>query len=139
MENVYVLVTYLAALIGLVILGLLKVSDIFEQKRDRKYYEMIKEDTGFWQMKAEQTGMNIGDKIMDLKEERWYGGNSQAKAKERFDKMESDLNRIDNGLKELETLFNERKKNLNKIEERLKQEDEAIKADFEGLDEWLPF
>ena len=67
MENVYVLVIYLAVVIGLVGVALLKIGDIFEQKRDRKYYMMLKEDAAFWQMKIEQSGMNIADWIIEKK------------------------------------------------------------------------
>lgn len=65
MDNVYVLATYLAAIIGLVGCGLIKLSDILEQRRDRKYYGMIRQDAEFWQMKVEQTGINLTDILMD--------------------------------------------------------------------------
>lgn len=65
MENVYVLMAYVAILIALVGCGLLKVGDILEKKRDEKYYRMIKEDAAFWQMKIEQTAMNITEWILD--------------------------------------------------------------------------
>ena len=65
MENVYVLVAYVGLVIAAVGCFLLKVGDIFETKRDQKYYQMIKEDAAFWQMKIEQTGMNIGDWLLD--------------------------------------------------------------------------
>lgn len=65
MENVYLLVTYLAAIIGLVGCGLISLSDILEKKRDEKYYQMIRQDAEFWQMKVEQTGVNLTDILMD--------------------------------------------------------------------------
>lgn len=65
MDNVYVLVTYLALVIGLVGCGLMKLSDILEQRRDQKYYQMIRQDAEFWQMKVEQTGVNLTDILMD--------------------------------------------------------------------------
>ena len=65
MENVYVLMAYVAVMIALVGCGLLKVSDILEKKRDEKYYKMIKDDAAFWQMKLEQTAMNVMDYILD--------------------------------------------------------------------------
>ena len=61
MENVYVLVTYLAILVLGVGAVLLKIGDIFEMKRERKYYQMWKDDAAFWQMKIEQSGSTIGD------------------------------------------------------------------------------
>lgn len=65
MDNVYVLMAYVAVLISLVGCGLLKVSDILEKKRDEKYYRMIRDDAAFWQMKLEQTAMNVMDYILD--------------------------------------------------------------------------
>ena len=64
-ENVYVLVTYKALKNALESTGLIKVGDILEKIRDQKYYQMIKNDAAFWQMKAEQTGMNIADWILE--------------------------------------------------------------------------
>lgn len=66
MENVYVVVAFIGLVIMAVGCVLLKVCDIFETRRDRKYYQMIKEDAAFWQMKIEQTGMNISDWITDV-------------------------------------------------------------------------
>lgn len=109
MENVYMLVIYLAVVIGLVGLALLKVSDIFEQKRDRKYYEMIREDADFWQMKAEQSGLTIGNSIMDAKEDRWYGGSSQIKAKQDFNEMLEHCKEMDESLDRLDKLLEELK------------------------------
>lgn len=65
MENVYVLVTYVAVLIALVGCGLLKVGDILEKRRNWEYYQMIKDDASFWQMKVEQTGINVIDWMLD--------------------------------------------------------------------------
>lgn len=65
MENVYVLMAYVAIIIALVGCGFLKVNDILEKKRDQKYYQMIKNDAAFWQMKIEQTAMNITDWLLD--------------------------------------------------------------------------
>ena len=65
MENVYVLMAYVAVLMTLVGCVVAKVSDIFEKKRDEKYYRMIRDDAAFWQMKVEQTGINLTDMLMD--------------------------------------------------------------------------
>lgn len=65
MENVYVLAAYVAILVALIGCVLMKVGDILEQKRTQKYYRMFKDDAAFWQMKLEQTGMNIVDGTID--------------------------------------------------------------------------
>lgn len=111
MDNVYVLVTYLAVVIGLVGVFLLKISDIFEQKRERKYYEMLKEDAAFWQMKIEQSGMTIAEwAIEKFIEESFTDSFTESLVK----KEES---------------------------EEKESEDKSEKKEdlFEGLDEWLPF
>jgi len=110
MDNVYVLATYLAAIIGLVGCGLMKLSDILEQRRDRKYYEMIRQDAEFWQMKVEQTGVNLTDMLMD----------------KAVDKMKTEMQ---------DALKVESDK-----PKEVEQKDAKMKEDlFEGLDEWLPF
>ena len=65
MENVYVLMAYVAVLITLAGCVVVKVSDILEEKRDEKYYYMIKDDAAFWQMKLEQTAMNVMEWVLD--------------------------------------------------------------------------
>ena len=65
MEILYGLITYTAVLFVLGGCILRKVSDILEKKRIKKYYEMIKNDAAFWQMKIEQTGMNITAWVID--------------------------------------------------------------------------
>lgn len=71
--NVYLLIGYFAMLVLAVGFILLKIEDILEKKRDRKYYQMFKEDAAFWQMKVEQSGLNIGELILDYKK-KWIKG-----------------------------------------------------------------
>ena len=73
---------------------------------------MIKNDAAFWQMKAEQTGMNIADWI--------------------FEKdliLEKDLDKISDKIEEIET----------DDSDWPKEADVKFKKELEGLDEWLPF
>lgn len=109
MENVYVLMAYIAMLIALVGCGLLKLSDILEKKRDEKYYRMIKDDAAFWQMKVEQSGMNVMD---------WM--------------IEQGTNKTIETIKDFETKLTDKSDEPKEAEE----EKEDL---FKGLDEWLPF
>ena len=65
MENMYVFVLFVAMVIALVGVGLMKFGDLLEQRRDEKNYRMIREDAAFWQMKIEQTIMNSLEWVLD--------------------------------------------------------------------------
>lgn len=93
--NVYLLIGYFAMLVLAVGFILLKIEDILEKKRDRKYYQMFKEDAAFWQMKVEQSGTTIGDNLVD----KYFEGMAEAinepkedeELKKIFDGMEDDI------------------------------------------------
>lgn len=99
MENVYVLVTYFVALIALVGCGLLKLGDILEKKRVEKYYNMVKEDAAFWQMKLEQSGITITDYYVVRTEKNdeypFESSDEPKEADEKFKKIFEELDGLD--------------------------------------------
>lgn len=126
MENVYVLLAYVAALIALVGCGLLKVGDILEQKRDEKYYAAIKDDADFWQMRIEHTLKNTAEFVLDEGLDRIFN-----KTMEMTKKLTEDLTKDhpDDGWEE------ECVKHLDELEKGCKEQEQKIKEDFEDLDE----
>lgn len=68
--NTYVMVTYLAILTFAIGAGIVKLCFIFEEQGARKYYERLKNDAAFWQMKIEQSGMTIIECYESNKEQR---------------------------------------------------------------------
>ena len=75
MDNVYVLVTYVAMLIALVGCGLVKLSDILEKKRDEKYYQMIRKDAAFLEDEGRTNDAN----------KNYDGASQEVSTKIRFD------------------------------------------------------
>lgn len=141
MNNVYALVTYLMVLIVIGGIVLEKIYDIFEKRRFQKYYELVKEDSGFWQMKLEQSGMTIGqyifDHIMDeleakeLIENERRANELKEQTKRDFDEMIKNCKEIDEGLDRLDN-------ELEKLKKPTKEE--KISDVFADLDDdMLPF
>lgn len=137
MNNVYALVTYLMVLIVLGGIVLEKVYDIFEKRRFQKYYELIKEDSTFWQNTLENSGITIGDFIFDhIMDEL------EAKENEENERRENELKM---GLNEQSKRdFDEMIKNCKEIDEgldRLDNELEKLKKpiDMEDEEDLLPF
>lgn len=136
MNNVYALVTYLVVLIVIGGIVLEKVYDIFEKKRFQKYYEMIRENSGFWQMKLEQSGMTIGqyifDHIMDELEAKELIENERREnelkeqAKQDFNEMIKNCKEIDEGLDRLDNELEKLKKPIDKTDEEDEEDEEDL-------------
>lgn len=61
----YLFVVFVASVFGLVGTVLIHFAHTLQKERDAKYYEMIRRDAAFWQMKLEQSCEIIVDDVID--------------------------------------------------------------------------
>ncbi len=117
MGNTYVIVTYVAILTFAIGAGILWLCFVFEDINDRKHYKRLKDDAAFWQMKIEQSGMNIVEYYEDEKEKH--------KSDEWYDKQ----------IEELDKEIERQEKEIDKLNEESKVQDWQYQKPEEGMKE----
>lgn len=61
----YLFVVFVASVFGLMGTVLINFANTLKKEREKKYYEMIRRDAAFWQMKLEQSCEMIVDEVID--------------------------------------------------------------------------
>lgn len=61
----YLFVVFVASMFGLVGTVLIHFAHTLKKERDAKYYEMIKNDSAFWQMKLEESCETIVNQVIE--------------------------------------------------------------------------
>ena len=61
----YLFVVFVASVFGLMGTVLINFANTLKKEREKKYYEMIKNDSAFWQMKLEESCETIVNQVIE--------------------------------------------------------------------------